>query len=91
MELLLLLPFLNNLLMSAVKWAFDKGLRERATRNWRLRLLLVIFSLVGVISVSILNDNPVDPNTVTELLTALVSIIGVAVASHFSYKAVKLA
>jgi hypothetical protein len=88
MELLLLLPFANNIVMSGIKWLFSDQLKSSASRNWKLRLILSGLSLVGVVSMSLLNGSPVDPNMVTDLLSTAILTIGVAVASHFSYKVI---
>lgn len=88
MEILLLLPFVNNLVMSGIKWLFAGSLKVEAQRNWRLRLLLTGFSLIGVVSMAALNGSPIEPNVVSDLLITALLTIGVAVASHFSYKVV---
>lgn len=88
MELLLLLPFANNLVLSGVKFLADSGL-DASNRNWVLRGALILFSLAGVIATSFLNGAPVDANQVTELVKMLLETILVAFASHWSYKAIK--
>lgn len=89
MEILLLLPFVNNLVMSGIKWLFTDAFKAAASRNWKLRLLLTGLSLVGVISMAALNGNPVEPNLVTDLLSTALLTIGVTIVSHFSFKVIK--
>ncbi len=91
MENLILLPFVNNLVMSALKWSLQTRFIDVANRDWRLRVALVIMSLIGVVSTAALNGTPVDPNSVTSLTATLVEVLTIALASHLSYKVVKSA
>lgn len=88
MELMLLLPFANNLGMSLIKWLGDRWFNGSQTRNWRLRLVLIAGSLIGVVTTAALNGTPVEVNQVTSLITTFVETVVVAFASHFSYKAI---
>jgi hypothetical protein len=86
--LAVLLPLIltNNLVMSLVKYLSDKTLSV-----YGLRGALVLFSLIGVVSMAVLTGNAVDFNQVTDLLKMLVEVVAVAFASHYSYKAIKTA
>ena len=76
----------NNWFMSMVKFGYTKSLSS----TW-LRAILVMFSLIGVLAYSAVFDEPVDFNKVSELVTLLVEVLGLSVASHFSYKMIKFA
>lgn len=89
MILIFLLPWLNNLIMSGVKWLFTQGLVDKAKRNMRLRLVLALLSFFGVIAGSALNGTPIEPNAVSSLSTALLEMGGVFLVSHFSFKMIK--
>lgn len=89
--LLLLIPFLNLIVMSLIKWLFSDEFKSAVTRNWRLRAILLTLSFVGTVANSVINGSPVDASVVGEFLTILVITVGEALASHVSYKMVKLA
>lgn len=84
--LLTLFPliFTNNLIMSVVKWISQK--QESAI--W-LRGALIVISLLSVIATAALTGHPIDFNQLSDLGTMLAETIGLAIASHFSYKAIK--
>lgn len=90
MEILLLLPFVNNIVMSVIKWLGDNAIAPNS-RNAVLRSVLAALSLVGVIAASFLNGTPVDPNQVSSLVIVILETVGVFVVSHFSYLIVKRA
>ncbi len=91
METLIVLTFLNNLVMSGIKWAFSKGLRVTPNSSLKLRGILAILSLVGVVSAAALKGNAVDPNTVSDLVMTFLDVVLLTVTSHVAYKAIKLA
>lgn len=74
----------NNLLMSGIKW-----LSVVQNSNAWLRSILVVLSILGVLTAAIVTGNPVDTDSISSLATALVEALALAVASHYSYKAIK--
>lgn len=89
--LLLLLPFANLVVMSAIKWLFASSFRSAATRDWRLRTILTVLSLIGVVSNSLVNGLPLDANVVGGFIETIVMTVGLALVSHLSYLVVKKA
>lgn len=80
----LILP--TNLLMSAVKLLSTK--QESVT--W-LRVALMLVSLLGVIAGSALTGEPIDMDSLSSLGKALLEVVVLAIAAHFSYKTIKTA
>lgn len=76
----------NNLVMSVVKYL----LTAQKSKLW-LRGVLTAISALGVIATASLTGNAIDFNSLSSLGTALAEIVGLAVASHFSYTAIKSA
>lgn len=74
----------NNLFMSAAKWLGNEAL----SKGW-LRVLLAIFSIVGVVSSSALSGSMIDYDSISAWIRLILSIVTVGVGSHLSYKAIK--
>lgn len=93
MESLLLFVSVGIQLVAANNWvmSFAKRFTELSKTDTRLRLVLVLLSLVGVLAASALVGDPVDLNRVTDVVMMFLETAGVAVASHFSYKVIKTA
>lgn len=83
---LMALIFTNNILMSGIKWLADQSV----TSTW-LRCVLIALSLLGIVAAAALNGTPVDFNQISELAKLLIGTVGLALASHLSYKAIKKA
>lgn len=81
---LLSLVFSTNLVMSGIKW-----LRTKSESTFSLRVALTVCSIIGVVATATLTGNPVDFNQITDTGGALIEAIIVAVAAHFTYKAIK--
>jgi hypothetical protein len=84
--LLLAVPFITSAIMFAIKWlagfyAVGNGPDAKPV----LRSLLLVLSLIGVLTTSIVNGTPVDPNTVSDLVTALLATLGTAYFAHAFY------
>lgn len=73
----------NNLVMSLIKW-----ISPYESNLW-LRSVLFVVSILGVIATAAATGNPVDFNSIHDLSVLLAEAIATAVASHFSYKAIK--
>lgn len=86
METAFALILANNIAMSGVKWLAN----ESATVTW-LRCMLAFVSIMGVISAAALNGTPVDFNQISGLAKLIAEAALLALASHFSYKAIKTA
>jgi hypothetical protein len=81
-----ILLFSNNLILSGVKYLSV----EKNSKTW-LRGALIVASVIGIVSSSALSGNPIDFNQISDLGKLLVETIVVAVASHYSYRAIKTA
>ncbi len=81
---ILSLVLTNNLAMSAIKWLADKSI----SRGW-LRASLALLSIVGVVSSAALGGQPVNFDSISEWSSIIAQVVGVALFSHLSYKAVK--
>lgn len=77
------LVFANNPMLSLAKFLAGDGVGKTM-----LRVLLVIFAFIGVISTSALTGDPVDFNRLSELAMLLLEVAGLSVASHFSYRVI---
>jgi hypothetical protein len=88
MELLLFLvpPAVTGFLFIA-KWLaglamFNNGASQRPY----LRAILVLLTLVGMVSTSVLTGNPLDADSVTAWMTLLLQTVLGAFGSHFLYR-----
>lgn len=84
LALLFSLVFTNNLLMSGVKM-----LSTRAESVWWLRMVLMVFALLGVIASAALTGNPIDFNQFDDLGRMLLEAAITALGAHFSYRLIK--
>lgn len=73
----------NNLLMTGVKY-----LAGKSATNAFLRMFLVFLSFFGILANAALNDSPIDYNQISVLFSLLGTTIGIALASHFTYKVI---
>lgn len=78
--------FSANLIMSLVK-----ALAQGSLGNTGLRILLIIISIVGILTVSAITGDPVNMDSISSLSQMLLEAIIVTVGAHFSYKAIKQA
>ena len=78
--------FTANIVMSLVKILAQESLKSTG-----LRIILIVFSILGVLAGSAVTGNPVDTDSVSNLATMLVEAITIAVGAHFSYKLIKQA
>lgn len=78
--------FSQNLIMSFVKLLAAEG----GTRWW-LRGVLACLSFLGAVSAASLSGDPIDFNQVSDWGQIIASTIVLGFASHYSYKAIKLA
>ncbi len=76
----------SNLIMSLVKYLSV----VKDSKVW-LRGTLIVVSALGVVSAAALSGNPVDFNQLSDLGTALIETLVLAVGSHYSYKFIKKA
>ena len=77
--LVALAPFILNAITSLAKWL--GGVQTTAGK----RFLRAVFSLIGVVALSALNGTPVDPNSITSLVTAAVEALSAFLMAHGSY------
>jgi hypothetical protein len=85
----LLVPFVTSGILQGVKWLAGLYLSQNgpAERVW-LRTLLIIFSFFGMVASSLLNGTPLDANTVTDDVRAVLGTLIAAYLSHAFYKGV---
>ncbi len=76
----------NNIVMSVVKWLAA----ESSTRLW-LRCMLVSMSAIGILANAAASGSQIDLNQINQLVAFVISTGLLSLASHFSYKVIKLA
>lgn len=74
----------NNIVMSGIKW-----LAVESLSNNFLRVILAVLSLIGIVATAAYSGTPVDFNQISDDIRLLIETIVLAVASHFSYRAIK--
>ena len=80
----LALVLTNNILLSVAKWLGQ----EAMTKVW-LRALLALLSIIGVVSTASLSGSAVDYDSISQWVKLIAEIVGIALGSHLSYKAIK--
>jgi hypothetical protein len=73
-------PFALNAVMGIVKWM---GAKDMTTPG--KRFLLAIFALVGVVAGNSLLGTPVQPDSITSILSILFESLAAFIAAHGSY------
>lgn len=91
MEIILLaVPPAVTAIMFGVKRLAGLALFENgASAHPFLRLMLILFSLLGILSTSLLTGNEIDADSVSTLVVLALGTGGSAFGSHWLYKAVR--
>ena len=74
-----LTPFILNGVVSITKWAGN------VQTTGGKRFLLSVFSLIGVVALSVLNGTPVNVDSVSSLLQTVIEALVAFLAAHGSY------
>lgn len=81
-----MLTILGLILSNNIVLQFMKKVTDYSLKRWELRLLLAVFSLLGVFSTVVLSGDRVDFDSVAFLVGIIIECITVGFGSHFSYK-----
>ena len=83
--MILAVPFITSAIMFAVKWLTGfYAVGSRPDAKPVRRSVLLVLSFIGVLTTSIVNGTPV-PDTVSDLVTALLATLGTAYFAHAFY------
>ena len=80
-------PFVTTAIMFGVKQLAGLHMFQNgASAKPFLRFALVLFSLLGIVSTSMLSGQPIDPDSISSLAIVAVETVLSALGSHFIYK-----
>ena len=79
-------PFILNSIIGGIKKLIgNEALRTMVAKNGLLRSILLILSVVGIIAGHMATGNPIDFDSIKEILTLAAQTFALFVASHGSY------
>ena len=86
--LVLLVPFITAALMYMTKWLAGLATVGNSKHHVTLRLLLIVFSMLGVVSTGALNGSEIDPDSISGLVSMFFQTGVSAYLSHAFYRSV---